>query len=205
MNTYQRIKRVIDVAGAAALLVVTAPLILVIALAIRVNMGAPVLFRQQRPGLGGALFTCVKFRTMNNACAPSGALLDDRSRTTRLGAFLRRTSLDELPQLWNILRGDLSFIGPRPLLAEYLPYYTPDEKRRHAVRPGLTGWAQVNGRNQLSFAERLALDVWYVDHVSAAVDAVIFCKTCWIVLTQRGYCHDVQSLVDERQASLANR
>jgi sugar transferase EpsL len=199
MFSYARVKRALEVTTAVAVLVVASPLMLVIAIAIRINMGRPVLFRQDRPGFQERLFTCLKFRTMREVYDRSGNLLEDQFRTTALGLFLRRTSLDELPQLWNIIRGDLSFVGPRPLLSEYLPYYTPEEHRRHSVRPGLTGWAQIHGRNRLSFSERLALDVWYVDHMSWSLDLAILLKTCWIVLTQRGYATEAISLRSERE------
>jgi lipopolysaccharide/colanic/teichoic acid biosynthesis glycosyltransferase len=180
------LKRLFDIVSAATLLVLTAPLLLLIALAVRLTMGKPVLFRQVRPGLNERLFVCVKFRTMNESHNEAGQLLEDERRVTRLGKFLRRTSLDELPQLWNVLRGDLSLIGPRPLFESYLPYYTETERRRHTVRPGLTGWAQIHGRNWARFDERLAMDVWYVDHMSWHLDLRILWATIWIVLTQQG-------------------
>jgi lipopolysaccharide/colanic/teichoic acid biosynthesis glycosyltransferase len=206
MFPYPRVKRAFDFITAAAILPLASPLMLVIAVAIRINMGCPVLFRQERPGFQGRLFTCLKFRTMAELYDCHGNLLEDEFRTSALGSFLRRTSLDELPQLWSILRGDLSFVGPRPLLTEYLPYYTPEERRRHSVRPGLTGWAQIHGRNHLAFSERLALDMWYVDHISWSLDASILLKTCWIVVTQRGYARDTTSLTAEREkvASVAS-
>jgi lipopolysaccharide/colanic/teichoic acid biosynthesis glycosyltransferase len=150
---------------------------------------------------------------MTNASDNSGRVLPDEQRLTRIGVWLRRTSLDELPQLWNILRGDLSFIGPRPLLQSYLPFYTETERRRHSVRPGLTGWAQIHGRNSLGFDERLAMDVWYVDHLSWQLDLSIFFKTVWIVLTQKGVVQpsetfpplDVQRLMQTRLDPQADR
>jgi sugar transferase EpsL len=200
---YLRTKRVMDFTAAALGLLIAAPLMLAIAIAIRFSMGAPVLFRQRRPGWRERLFQCLKFRTMIEAQARDGRPLADSERTTRLGLFLRRTSLDELPQLLNIVRGDLAFIGPRPLLEEYLPYYTAEEHRRHLVRPGLTGWAQIHGRNRLSFNERLAMDVWYVDHLSARVDLRIFLATIWIVLTQKGIGFENAKLSVEREATHA--
>lgn len=149
-------------------------------------MGKPILFRQERPGLNGRLLTCFKFRTMTDKRDENNDLLSDRERIVPLGTFLRRTSLDELPQFWNIVRGDLSFIGPRPLLKEYLPYYTPQEQRRHSVRPGLTGWAQIHGRNDQAFDERLKLDVWYVDHVSWHLDLWILLATIRLVFSSKG-------------------
>jgi lipopolysaccharide/colanic/teichoic acid biosynthesis glycosyltransferase len=171
------LKRVIDVVGAAVALVVLSPLLAVVAVLVRVRMGSPVLFRQDRPGLGGRPFQLVKFRTMNDRRGPDGALLPDAERLTGLGRWLRRTSIDELPELLNVLRGDMSLVGPRPLLMEYLPLYTPEQARRHEVRPGVTGWAQVNGRNAVSWEDKFALDVWYVDHRSTKLDVEIVAKT----------------------------
>jgi sugar transferase EpsL len=187
---YPKLKRPFDVLSAVILLILTAPLMLLIAAAVWLTMGRPVLFRQVRPGLSERLFTCFKFRTMNEARDQKGRLLSDVQRLTRLGLFLRRTSLDELPQLWNILRGDLSLVGPRPLLESYLPYYTDVERRRHCVRPGLTGWAQIHGRNWVPFDERLAMDVWYVEHMSWYLDFRIVIATLWIVLIRRGITAD---------------
>lgn len=182
----QWVKRCLDLTGALASLFLFSPAILIVGLAIRRFMGRPILFRQERPGLNGQSFACLKFRTMTNKCGENGQLLCDRDRMTRLGAFLRRSSLDELPQLWNIVRGDLSFVGPRPLLREYLPYYTSEEQRRHLVRPGLTGWAQVHGRNENEFDERLKMDVWYVDHLSWRLDFWILLATIGLVVTSKG-------------------
>jgi sugar transferase EpsL len=189
---YPKFKRFLDVVGAIAFLILTAPLMLLIAAAVRVTMGRPVLFRQIRPGLNERPFTCLKFRTMNEPRDLEGQLLSDAQRLTRLGLLLRRTSLDELPQLWNILRGDLSVVGPRPLFERYLPYYTDEERRRHSVRPGLTGWAQIHGRNWVPFDERLAMDVWYVEHMSWHLDFRILIATLWIVLRQQGITADDQ-------------
>jgi lipopolysaccharide/colanic/teichoic acid biosynthesis glycosyltransferase len=199
--TYPRIKRVLDVIGATAGILVAGPIMLAIAVAIFRIMGRPILFRQRRPGLNERPIMCLKFRTMTEERDGSGHLRPDAERLTPLGSFLRRTSLDELPQLWNILRGDLSFVGPRPLFEHYLPYYTPEEQRRHSVRPGLTGWAQIHGRNRLSFDERLRMDVWYVDHVSWRLDLRILLATVWIVMTQRGYAADEVSLDQARAAA----
>ncbi len=148
-----------------------------VAVAIRLSMGRPVLFRQIRPGLGERPFTLLKFRTMIDALDADGRPLPDTARLTRLGRFLRRSSLDELPQLWNVLRGEMSLIGPRPLLPRYLPWFTQEERLRFTVRPGITGWAQVNGRNTSSWDERLAMDVWYVRHQSLSLDARILART----------------------------
>lgn len=198
---YRKVKRLLDLVGACTGLFFAAPLVLVISIAITLSMGSPVLFRQRRPGLNERPFECIKFRTMNDARDREGHLLSDAQRTTRFGLFLRKTSLDELPQLVNIVRGELSFIGPRPLLEEYLPYYTAEEHRRHYVRPGLTGWAQIHGRNDLSYDDRLAMDVWYVDHVSWKLDLRILLATIWIVLTQRGCSFDTVMLSEEREAA----
>jgi lipopolysaccharide/colanic/teichoic acid biosynthesis glycosyltransferase len=176
------LKRGLDIAGAAAGLVLGAPLLAGISLAVLASDGPPVLFRQERPGRGGRPFKILKFRTMR-ATRPGEVAYDtDAERTTRLGRFLRETSLDELPELWNVLRGDMSLVGPRPLLMEYLPSYTPEEARRHDVRPGVTGWAAVNGRHSRRFRERLALDTWYVDHWSLGLDLKILAMTAWQVL-----------------------
>lgn len=168
------------------MLLVSAPLMLLLSVLIRAMMGRPVLFRQIRPGLNGQPFTCLKFRTMSDKRDDRGVLLPDRERMLPLGTWLRRTSLDELPQLWNIVRGDLSLIGPRPLLTEYMPYYTVEEHRRHSVRPGLTGWAQIHGRNNLDFDERLMMDVWYVDHLSWQLDLRILLATVRLVFSAKG-------------------
>jgi lipopolysaccharide/colanic/teichoic acid biosynthesis glycosyltransferase len=169
-----------------AVLVLVSPFIVVCALLVRVSMGSPVFFRQTRSGLGGKPFTLVKFRTMRDAHDASGQPLPDDSRLTRLGALLRRLSLDELPELWNVLKGDMSLVGPRPLLMQYLDRYTPEQARRHEVKPGITGLAQVSGRNALSWEDRLALDVWYVDHWSLWLDLKILAGTVWQVFARRG-------------------
>lgn len=176
-------KRVFDVIGAVTGLVVLSPVMLILWIVVRIGLGSPVLFRHQRPGRGGAPFVLVKFRTMR---ASPDAGSSDADRLTRLGRLLRSTSLDELPELWNVLRGDMSLVGPRPLLLEYLPLYSPEQARRHEVRPGITGWAQVHGRNAVDWPERLALDVWYVDHHSLGVDLRILWRTIAQVLSRRG-------------------
>lgn len=179
-------KRAMDVMGAAAALVVLSPLIACVACAVRVFMGRPILFRQQRPGLGGREFTMYKFRTMREDVDAHGEPLDDAVRLTRLGRFLRRTSLDELPELWNVLMGDMSLVGPRPLLMEYLTLYTPRQARRHEVRPGITGWAQIHGRNATTWTNRLELDVWYVENRSFLLDLRILVSTLKKVLLGDG-------------------
>lgn len=180
------LKPSLDFAVTVAALLLAAPLLLFIAIAVRVNLGSPVLFRQQRPGLRGRPFTMVKFRTMRDAIGRDGRPLPDADRLTAFGRLLRSTSLDELPELWNVLRGDMSLVGPRPLLMEYLDRYTPEQARRHEVRPGVTGWAQVHGRNALSWEERFHLDVWYVDHRSFRLDLQILIRTFTIVLRRTG-------------------
>jgi lipopolysaccharide/colanic/teichoic acid biosynthesis glycosyltransferase len=179
-------KRLFDfVAASLALLLLALPL-LALAWLIRRKLGSPVLFRQVRPGLHAKPFRMVKFRTMTDELGPDGALLPDAQRLTPFGRFLRASSLDELPELWNVLKGDMSLVGPRPLLMEYLPLYTPEQARRHAVRPGITGWAQVNGRNAISWADKFALDVWYVDHRSLWLDVQILWRTVRKVLVRDG-------------------
>jgi len=182
----QAAKRVLDVAVAAAVLLVCMPVMAVVALIIRWKMGTPVLFCQQRPGLHGCLFTMYKFRTMSNARERDGALKTDAERLTGMGRFLRYLSLDELPQLWNVLIGDMSLVGPRPLLMEYLPRYTTEQARRHDVRPGITGWAQINGRNAIGWEEKFALDVWYVEHWSMMLDVRILRSTIAKVFRREG-------------------
>ncbi|HEY8605379.1 sugar transferase [Tsuneonella suprasediminis] len=183
-------KRLLDLLIASAAAIVLLPLIAILALAIRVSLGPPVLFKQARPGLGGKPFMMVKFRTMRNACDPDGKELPDAERLTPFGRFLRSTSLDELPELWNVIVGDMSLVGPRPLLVEYLPRYSPEQARRHEVRPGITGWAQVNGRNALSWNEKFALDVWYVDNHNLILDAKILLLTLSKVIARDGISAD---------------
>ena len=176
----------VDVVGAAVLTVLLSPLLAGLAAAIRWTMGSPIFFRQLRPGYKGRPFEVVKFRTMKDAADGDGNLLPDEERLTRLGIFMRQLSLDELPQLWNILRGDMSFIGPRPLLMEFLKWYSPEQMRRHDVKPGVTGWAQVQGRHAILFSKRLELDVWYVDNRSLPLDLKIVGLTVLKVFAMRG-------------------
>lgn len=179
-------KRLFDfLAASLALLLLAFPL-LVLSWLIRSKLGSPVLFCQERPGLHGRPFTMIKFRTMTDERGIDGALLSDAQRLTPFGRFLRASSLDELPELWNVLRGEMSLVGPRPLLMEYLPLYTPEQARRHEVRPGITGWAQVNGRNAISWADKFTLDVWYVDHRSLWLDVRILWLTVRKVLLRDG-------------------
>jgi sugar transferase EpsL len=177
INVALNLKRGMDVVGASAALVLLSPLLAWIAIAILVTMGRPIFFRQERPGLHGRPFTILKFRSMRAARPDEVWYLTGYARVTRLGAFLRSTSLDELPELFNVLRGEMSLVGPRPLFSHYLDHYTDHEHRRHEMRPGMTGWAVVNGRNSLQFKERVRLDVWYVDHWSLGLDVRILLRT----------------------------
>lgn len=183
-------KRLFDVTVSAALLLVLAVPLAVLAVLVQRKLGSPVFFRQTRPGLHGKPFELIKFRTMTDARGPDGTLLPDSERLTPFGRWLRATSLDELPELWNVLKGDMSLVGPRPLLMEYLPLYTPEQARRHEVRPGITGWAQVNGRNALSWEEKFRLDVWYVDNRSFWLDLRILWLTVRKVLAREGISAD---------------
>ncbi|MYN11823.1 sugar transferase [Pusillimonas sp. TS35] len=180
------LKRSFDILISTVLLAVLSPVIALIAWRVRTKLGSPVLFRQERPGLNGKPFRMVKFRTMRDAHDASGTPLPDAERLTPFGRMLRATSLDELPELWNVLKGDMSLVGPRPLLMEYLPLYTPVQYRRHAVRPGVTGWAQVNGRNAISWEEKFELDTWYVSNRSFALDLKILWMTAAKVLARDG-------------------
>jgi sugar transferase EpsL len=191
-------KRGFDFFSAFVGLILLSPIMALVALLVRVNLGAPVLFRQKRPGLNGKLFTMYKFRTMNDRRDTDGNLLSDADRLTPFGRFLRSSSLDELPELFNVLKGEMSLVGPRPLLWEYLERYTPEQARRHEVRPGITGWAQVNGRQNIKFSKRLEYDVWYVDHQSFVLDLKILFLTFYRVLQQEGVKsgQDIQEVDD---------
>lgn len=179
-------KRLFDIFISGLLLVALTPLLACVALLVRWKLGRPVLFRQVRPGLGARPFLMLKFRTMTDARSPTGELLSDSQRLTPFGRFLRSSSLDELPELWNVLKGDMSLVGPRPLLMEYLPLYSPQQARRHEVRPGVTGWAQVNGRNAISWTEKFEYDVWYVENHSCLLDLKIIGLTIRNVLKREG-------------------
>jgi len=189
-------KRLLDIVGSAGTLIVLSPVALGIAAAVWATMGRPILFTQTRPGRGGRLFTIYKFRTMREARDVVGAPLPDGARLTSFGRFLRATSLDELPELLNVLSGDMSLVGPRPLLPEYLPLYSPEQARRHEVRPGLTGWAQVNGRNGLGWKDRFAYDVFYVDHCNFFLDTRIVLLTVARVLRRQGIAQDGQATME---------
>lgn len=179
-------KRVFDLALTIPGLIAFLPVLAVVALMVRVKLGSPVLFRQVRPGLHGKPFTILKFRTMTDARDVNGDLLPDGERLTRFGKFLRASSLDELPELWNVIRGEMSLVGPRPLLMQYLELYTPEQARRNEVRPGITGWAQVNGRNAVSWEEKFELDVWYVDNIGMWLDVKILGMTILRVFSAVG-------------------
>jgi lipopolysaccharide/colanic/teichoic acid biosynthesis glycosyltransferase len=181
--------RGLDIILASTGIFLMTPVILVVACLVRYNLGSPVLFRQTRPGLHGQPFQMIKFRTMREAFTEDGTPLSDAERLTRLGSFLRSSSLDELPELLNVLKGDMSLVGPRPLLIEYLPLYSKRQARRHEVRPGITGWAQVNGRNALSWQEKFELDIWYVDNQSLWLNIKILFLTIWQVLRRDGISH----------------
>lgn len=178
-------KRALDLLLASLALVLLAPLFAIIALLVRIKLGAPILFRQMRAGAHGAPFELIKFRTMREARDARGQPLADAERVTPFGNFLRSTSLDELPQLVNVLRGEMSLVGPRPLLVEYLPRYSAEQRRRHEVKPGMAGWTLINGRNALSWEQKFALDLWYVDHESLTLDLKILARTCIIIFTHR--------------------
>ena len=191
------LKRLIDVLVAAVALIILSPLILVVALLVRARLGSPVLFTQERPGLHGKPFTMIKFRTMLDARDENGALRPDSERLTDFGRRLRSSSLDELPELWNVLTGDMSLIGPRPLLMHYLPLYSVQQARRHDVPPGITGWAQINGRNAIGWDQKFALDTWYVDHWSLALDAKILAASVKSVFSKHGISADGEATMPE--------
>jgi len=193
----RELKRFTDIVAGAVALAVLSPLMIILAFMIRCKLGTPVLFRQQRPGLGGRPFWLLKFRTMTEARDARGNLLPDAARLTAFGRFLRATSLDELPELLNVLKGDMSLVGPRPLLMQYLDRYTPEQARRHEVRPGITGWAQVNGRNAITWEEKFKLDVWYVDNWSLWLDIKIIFMTVWKIFKREGISQPGQATMEE--------
>ncbi|HNT74565.1 MAG TPA: sugar transferase [Anaerolineae bacterium] len=190
-------KRFFDLTVTALALLFLTPVLAIVIVLVRLKLGAPILFRQQRPGLHAKPFTLYKFRTMTDARDAQGNLLPDAQRLTPFGRFLRSASLDELPSLFNVLKGNMSLVGPRPLLMQYLDRYTPEQARRHEVRPGITGWAQVNGRNALSWEEKFALDVWYVDNQSLWLDLKILALTVWHVLKREGISHPGEATMAE--------
>jgi len=197
------LKRGFDIAASAIALVLLSLLILVLALLVRSRLGSPIFFRQQRPGLGAKPFEVVKFRTMTGEVGSDGALLPDADRLPPFGRWLRSTSLDELPELWNVLRGEMSLVGPRPLHIYYLPRYSPSQARRHEVRPGLTGWAQVNGRNAISWDEKFALDVWYVDNRTFLLDMKIILITVGKILRRDGISGEGEATMSEFMGAAA--
>ena len=191
------IKRVFDFSASVAVMVLLLPVLGLSALLVRLILGSPVLFRQKRPGLQGKPFTIYKFRTMTDERDRDGNVLPDGKRLTCLGHFLRKTSIDELPELLNVIKGDMSLVGPRPLLMRYLDRYTPAQARRHEVKPGITGWAQVNGRNAISWEEKFNLDIWYVDNWSFWLDLKIIGMTIISVLRREGICQEGQATMEE--------
>jgi lipopolysaccharide/colanic/teichoic acid biosynthesis glycosyltransferase len=202
ITVYRRLgKRALDVAVALVGVVLLGPALLAVAAIVRLRLGSPVLFRQQRPGLQGGSFTILKFRTMTDARGRDGRLLSDAERLTPFGRFLRATSVDELPELWNVLRGDMSLVGPRPLLVQYLGRYSAQQARRHDVRPGITGLAQVSGRNTLGWNEKFALDVEYVDSASLALDVKILALTLWRVVAREGISQPGHVTAEEFQGA----
>ncbi len=190
-------KRLFDLTAAIGLIVVFFPVLALVAFLVRTRLGSPVLFKQERPGFKGRLFSIVKFRTMTDERDENGKLLPDAVRLTRLGRFLRSSSLDELPELLNVIRGEMSFVGPRPLRTYYLDRYSPEQARRHDVRPGITGWAQINGRNAISWEEKFQYDVWYVDNVSFWLDLKILFLTVWKVVRRDGISAEGEATMSE--------
>jgi lipopolysaccharide/colanic/teichoic acid biosynthesis glycosyltransferase len=193
----KRIKRILDIVFSLVLIVMLSPILATVALLVTSKLGIPVLFRQDRPGMGGDVFTLYKFRTMTDKRGADGELLPDEDRLTGFGKALRKTSLDELTELANILKGDMSFIGPRPLLVRYLSRYTAEQARRHDIRPGLTGWAQANGRNAISWKQKFEYDVWYVDNLSFALDMRIIAMTIKTILLREGISESGEATMSE--------
>jgi lipopolysaccharide/colanic/teichoic acid biosynthesis glycosyltransferase len=198
MNLYHTPgKRLLDLALSLAAIILLSPLLALLALLVRLKLGSPILFRQHRPGLHENIFTLYKFRSMIDARDERGKLLSDQDRLTPFGRFLRAASLDELPELFNVLKGQMSLVGPRPLLPQYLDRYTPQQRRRHQLRPGITGWAQVNGRNALTWEEKFDLDIYYVDHYSLKLDLHILALTAWKILRREGISQPGQATMEE--------
>jgi len=201
----QILKRLIDILASLAAIILLSPLMLVVAILVRLRLGSPVVFRQQRPGRHARLFTMYKFRTMiSKTHDKEGHILPDDQRLTPFGLWLRSTSLDELPELFNVLKGDMSLVGPRPLMTKYLDRYTPHQARRHEVKPGITGWAQVNGRNKITWEEKFDLDVWYVDHGSLRLDILILARTFWQVISRSDVAKEGHATVDEFMGTRKN-
>lgn len=197
----QNMKRIFDLIAVSIALLILWPIFITIALIVRIRLGRPVIFCQKRPGLNAEPFYIYKFRSMNSALDKHGELLPDEQRLTVLGKFLRKYSLDELPQLFNVLKGDISLVGPRPLLMDYLPLYSKEQARRHEVRPGITGWAQVNGRNAITWEDKFKLDVWYVDHQSISLDIKIIIITVFKIFKPEGISQDNQATMTKFQGS----
>jgi len=191
------LKRLLDIVISATALVLVSPLLVLVAALVRLKLGSPILFRQERPGLKGQPFTLIKFRSMLDARETADARRPDSERLTDFGRRLRSTSLDELPELWNVLKGEMSLVGPRPLLMRYLPLYSAEQARRHDLRPGITGWAQINGRNAIGWDEKFALDVWYVDHWSLALDAKILALSLGSIFSGHGISADGEATMPE--------
>ncbi len=200
-KVFRIIKRAFDLTASALGLVVLSPLLLILAVLVRVNLGSPVFFRQERPGLHEKIFRLYKFRSMKDAADSTGRQLPDEERLTKFGRLLRASSLDELPELFNVLKGEMSLVGPRPLLVKYLDLYNAEQHRRHDVRPGITGWAQVNGRNAISWEEKFRLDVWYVDHWTPALDLKILLMTVKKVFIHEGISAENQATTEEFRGS----
>ncbi|HQB53568.1 MAG TPA: sugar transferase [Bacteroidales bacterium] len=190
-------KRLLDLVLTVPALIILSPLLIVLGFLVRLKLGSPVLFRQMRPGLNEKPFVMLKFRTMSDARDEHGELLPDAQRLTRFGVFLRKSSIDELPEIINVLKGDMSLVGPRPLLMQYLDRYTPEQARRHEVKPGITGWAQIHGRNALTWEEKFKLDVWYVDHWSLWLDIKILFITVWKIIKREGISHPGHATMEE--------
>ena len=200
-KAYQIIKRSFDLIVSVSGLILLSPLLLILAVLVRINLGAPILFRQERPGLNEKIFMLYKFRSMKNAADDKGNLLPDEARLSKFGKILRASSLDELPELFNVLKGEMSLVGPRPLLVKYLALYSPEQRRRHEVLPGITGWAQVNGRNAVDWEERFRMDVWYVDHRSLLLDQKILLMTVKKVFIHEGISAKNQATMEEFKGS----
>lgn len=200
-KAYQIIKRSFDLIVSVSGLILLSPLLLILAVLVRINLGAPILFRQERPGLNEKIFMLYKFRSMKNAADDKGNLLPDEARLSKFGKILRASSLDELPELFNVLKGEMSLVGPRPLLVKYLALYSPEQRRRHEVLPGITGWAQVNGRNAVDWEERFRMDVWYVDHRSLLLDLKILLMTVKKVFIHEGISAENQATMEEFKGS----
>ena len=195
-------KRLTDLFLAILALILSSPILIIIALLVRFKIGSPVLFRQRRPGFHGRPFMLFKFHTMTDARDGQGNLLPDKDRLTQIGKFLRSTSLDELPEFFNVLKGDMSLVGPRPLLMQYLDRYTPEQARRHEVKPGITGWAQVNGRNALTWEQKFEHDVWYVDHQSLWLDVKILAFTIWKIIKREGITQPGEATAEEFKGTI---